>query len=332
MQIPPPVSYAERQGASIAFQVFGRGEADMVVITDPPSHLDLLWTDPDYVDVLMRLGTLARTVMYDRRGTGLSDPLEGWPTLEEEALDLEAVMEAAGCERVIVFGYGLSTLEAAYFAATRPELVDRLVLLGPFARGWEVEGTRWTTQERDELAARLKLALDRWGEGRLLDLISPELVSARTRRLWGMLERASASRAAASASWKRAMQTDIAAILPSIRVPTLVLGHETIPPTTAVVAEVADLIPGSTMREVRWSAPPTGFDDLFLPMLGEMEEFLTGERRGDDAHRRFVTTLLFTDIVGSTKLAARHGDGRWQSCSPATTSTCATWSTTTVGA
>ena len=312
MQIPPPVTYAERQGASIAFQSFGQGDRDMVVITDPPSHLDLVWTDPDYVDVLLRLGTLGRAVMYDRRGTGLSDPLAQAPTLEEEALDLEAVMDAAGCERAILFGYGLSTLEAAYFAATRPDAVERLILFGPFARGWEVEGTRWTATERDELAGRLELALDSWGQGRLLDLISPELVSPRTLRLWGTLERASASRAAARVFWKRAMETDIAAILPSIQAPTLVLGHETIPPTTAVVSEVADLIPDSTMRELGWSAPPTGFDDLWLPLADEMEEFLTGERLGDDVHRRSVTTLLFTDVAGSTELAARHGDTRWR--------------------
>ena len=312
MEIPPPVTYAEREGASIAFQVFGEGQQDMVVISDPPSHLDLVWTDPDYVDVLLRQGTLARTVMYDRRGTGLSDPLARAPTLEEEALDLEAVMEAAGCERVILFGYGLSTLEAAYFAATRPEAVERLVLLGPFARGWEVEGTRWTAEERDELAARLELALDRWGQGRLLDLVSPEMASARTRRLWGTMERASASRGAARALWSRGMATDITAILPSIQAPTLALSHETIPPTAAVVAEVADLIPGATMRELRWPAPPTGFDDFWMPILDEVEEFLTGERRGDGVHRRFVTTLLFTDIVGSTEQAARHGDARWR--------------------
>ena len=120
------------------------------------------------------------------------------------------------------------------------------------------------------------------------------------------------------------MATDITAILPSIQAPTLALSHETIPPTAAVVAEVANLIPGATLRELRWPAPPTGLDDFWLPILDEVEEFLTGERRGDGDHRRFVTTLLFTDIAGSTEHAARHGDAPGGSCSPATTSTCAT--------
>src|SRR5690349_3474695 len=103
MEIPPPVRFAERDGGAIAFQTYGDGPVDMVLIADPPSHLDLNWTDDGYVDVLLRLAHETRSIYYDRRGLGLSDPLQEPPTLESNALDLEVVLDAAGSERACIF-------------------------------------------------------------------------------------------------------------------------------------------------------------------------------------------------------------------------------------
>lgn len=312
MQIPPPISYVERAGGDLAYQVFGEGSIDIVTVADPPSHLDLLWTDPGYVDVLLRLAGITRPIMYDRRGVGLSDPLEHVPTLEEEALDLEAVMDAAGSERAVVFGYGASNGVAAYFAATRPERVTRLVLQAPTAAGWESDTEGWEPEELEAARRALADALSHWGEGRFLDLWMPRIANPRSRRLWGMLERASASRAAARAIWRRATESDLTDVLPSVQAPTLVMRHEDNLIPTAAVARVADLIPFARYREVRYAGVrPIGVADYWIPMVDEIEEFITGTR-GGEARQRTFATILFTDIVDSTAHAAMHGDTRWR--------------------
>src|SRR5262249_45710788 len=134
MQIPPRTFYAQRGGASIAYQAFGEGPA-VVMLPTAPSHLDLMWIDPGYTMVLRRLGGFAQTVIFDARGLGLSDPLDHVPTVEESADDLEAVMDAARVERAVLLAMGTAYPAAAMFAARAPERVGGLVLVGPWAVG-----------------------------------------------------------------------------------------------------------------------------------------------------------------------------------------------------
>ncbi len=310
MEIPPPIRYATRGGGSIAFQCLGTESPDLISISDPPTHLDLIWTDSGYVDVMLRLAEGRRMISYDRRGTGLSDALDGAPTLEGQALDLAAVMDEAGSDRSVLFGYGGSAAIAAYFAATRPERVDRLILLAPWDRGWQSDEDGWLPEEREGAMAKLDAALDHWGEGLMLDFVAPSLNSARNRRLFAMLERASASRALARSAFGVAIRTDISTVLPSIQAPALVLRHRDNPIPAAVVSRVADQIPDSHLVELGYEGRPRGMADFWMPVVDEINEWLTGTRSSASPHA--ITTLLFTDIVGSTAHAARVGDAAWR--------------------
>jgi class 3 adenylate cyclase len=311
MEIPPPISYAEREGVRIAFQEFGEGPDDLIMISDPPSHLDLLWTDSGYVDVLLALGEGMRTIFYDRRGTGLSDPLDQPPTLEGQALDLEAVMDAAGSERADLFGWAGSSMTAAYFAATRPGRVERLVLFSPWAHSWSEEQSRWPTDQRAAAKARMDRAIENWGDGSMLTVAAPALDTPRNRRLFGMLERASASRAVARITFDAALQLDLSSVFPSIQAPTLVVHHEDAPVPAEVVAEVAELIPGAELVRVGYDGEPHAMADYWWPTVNELRRWLTGTNEAPRSPT-MVTTLMFTDIVGSTGHAARLGDAEWR--------------------
>jgi pimeloyl-ACP methyl ester carboxylesterase len=154
-------------------------------------------------------------IAFDRRGVGLSDSFDGAPTLEAQALDLEAVLDAAGAERPALFGYGGSGAIAAYFAATRPQRVDRLILLAPWDRDWSSDGSGWSDAERDAAVTKLDDALEHWGEGLMLRLLAPALDSPRNRRFFAMLERASVGRRLVRSTLKAAVETDISTVLPS---------------------------------------------------------------------------------------------------------------------
>jgi class 3 adenylate cyclase len=311
MEIPPPISYAERDGVSIAFQEFGKGRSDLIMISDPPSHLDLLWTDSGYVDVLLAVGEGMRTIFYDRRGMGLSDPLDQSPTLEGQARDLESVMDAAGSERAALFGWAGSSMTAAYFAATRPERVDRLILFSPWAHSWSEEQSHWRTDQRAAAKAAMDRAIEHWGEGSMLTIFAPALDTPRNRRLFGMLERASASRAVARITFDAALQLDLSSVFPSIQAPTLVIDHEDAPVPVEVVAEVAELIPGAELVRVRYDGEPHAMADYWWPVVNELRRWLTGTTEAPRRPTTF-TTVMFTDIVGSTGHAARLGDGEWR--------------------
>jgi class 3 adenylate cyclase len=261
---------------------------------------------------MLRLARGRRIVFYDRRGTGLSDPLDGAPTLEGQALDLEAVIDRAGVERCVLYGIAGSCAIAAYFAATRPDRVDRLILFSPWSQDWFSDDNGWLPEERAVVVEKLETALDRWGEGLLLEVAAPRLNTPRNRRLFGMLERASASRALARAAFGAAIRTDITSVLPAIQAPTLVLRHVDTQVPAAVVAKVAELIPEATLSEVDYAGEPHAMADFWMPANAEVDAWLTGATPGERVNTTFAT-LLFTDIVGSTELAARLGDAEWRS-------------------
>lgn len=311
MQIPPPTRFAERDGGSLAYQAFGDGDLDFVMITDPPTHLDLLWTNSSYVDLLLGFANGRRVITFDRRGVGLSDSFDEPSTLEAQALDLEAVLDAAGAERPAIFGYGGSAAIAAYFAATRPERVDRLILLAPWDRDWSSGGGGWSDAERNAALAKLDDALEHWGEGLMLKLLAPALDSARNRRFFAMLERASVGRRLVRSTLKAAVETDISAVLPSVRAPALVISHRGDPIPTAVVSRVAEGIPDSNLIEIDYDGDPRAMADYWGPVLEETDAWLTGARSSQGHHTIFAT-LLFTDIVDSTTHASRLGDQRWR--------------------
>jgi pimeloyl-ACP methyl ester carboxylesterase len=170
VQIPPRTHYLRRDGPSLAYQLFGDGPP-LVVAPSVPSHLDLMWVDPAYSQVLRRLGSFARVLLFDPRGTGLSDPVDHVPTLEEAADDIEAVMDAAGLGRAVIWATVSTCPSAALFAARAPNRVQALVLLMPYAQGTRVGGGPDTIVGWDDRMAKSIAAWDEaiehhWGEGR----------------------------------------------------------------------------------------------------------------------------------------------------------------------
>lgn len=300
--ITPKTRYAHSGDASIAYQVVGDGPIDLVVINGPASHLELMWEEPATAGSFSRMASFARLVMFDRRGTGLSDPVSSPPTLEQQMDDMNAVLGAVGSERVALWGasdLGLS----AMFAATYPDRVIALVLsgVGP-------DGSHMITSEKRALF--LDAIENHWGDGTLVSLFAPSQVGNRAfEEWWGRMQRSAVSPWMARQLLEMISQTDLRAVLPTIRVPTLVThqsGDQLVP--VELGREVAALIPGARFVEVP-GADAYGWVDA--SGLVDVEEFLTGGRTSDHIDR-VLATVLFTDIVGSTEHASRLGDGRWR--------------------
>jgi class 3 adenylate cyclase/pimeloyl-ACP methyl ester carboxylesterase len=299
----PVTEYAHVGDASVAYQVVGEGPVDLIYVRGPTSQVELPWEEPQTAVGLRRLASFARLVLFDRRGTGLSDPLERPPTLEEQMEDLRAVMDAVGLTRTALLG-GHDVGLCALFAATYPDDVTALVLSGATPAG-----PSWPEEAREAVLDAIEHG---WGQGRTLPVIAPSKVGdAAFEEFWARYERAGTSPGMARRLVDLRARSDFRAILPSVRVPTMVMnrtGDAVSPP--AAGREVAALIPGARFVEL-----PGG--DIW-PFAGEMDawidevqEFLTGERHPESSDR-VLATVLFTDIVGSTELAARLDDRRWR--------------------
>jgi class 3 adenylate cyclase len=303
MVAAPPTRYAHSGDARIAFQVMGEGPPDVVFIGGPASHLDLQWDDPGTVRSRQRYASFGRLISLDRRGTGLSDPVDRPATLEQQMDDLDAVLDAAGSERVALIG-AMETGLCAMYAATHPDRVSALVLANVGVTGGVIH-------DDERRAAMLELIENHWGEGRFLALFAPSRTAdQRFVDWWTRFERSSVSPSMARKLVDLNARADLSGVLPAIRVPTLVL-HRRDNPLIPVEAgrETAALIPGARFVE----APGTdcydwpGADD---PETDLIEEFLTG-RRPQRGPERVLATVLFTDIVASTERAAELGDRAW---------------------
>jgi class 3 adenylate cyclase len=299
----PPTRYARSGDASIAYQVLGNGPCDLVVITGPASHLELMWDEPRTAQTFRRMSEFARLILHDRRGTGLSDPVWEPPTLEQQVDDLRAVLAAVGAERVSMIGgsdLGLSAL----FAATYPDQVSGLVLAGVAADGRHTLVGRARQQLLGEIESN-------WGDGALVSLFAPSQMDNREFvEWWGRMQRSAVSPGMARKLMDMTAHTNLRAVLPTIRVPTLVLhttGDRIVPVESG--REVAELIPGARFL-AREGEDAYGWIDSRWML--DVEEFLTG-RRSAPRIDRVLATVLFTDIVGSTERLSQLGDDRWRS-------------------
>jgi len=307
----PETRYALSGDVRVAYQVMGDARRDLVLAPGFVSNLELAWEYPPYERFMRRLASFARVIVFDKRGSGLSDPVLGAATIEERMDDIRAVMDAAGSERADVFGWSEGATIAAVFAASLPERVSALVLFGAYARGTPAAGYPGGIAPE---AWELLLQVDEeetWGQGfSLLTLAPSRFDDEALLRWWGRFERQSMSPTLSRAALRVSFEADIRAVLPSIRVPTLVL-HRTgdiIPVEGA--RWLAEQIPGARFVELpgddHWPWI-TGPDEI----VDELEEFLTGERHEQEPDR-VLATVLFTDIVGSTERAAALGDSRWR--------------------
>jgi class 3 adenylate cyclase len=308
----PRARYAKSGDIHIAYLVAGDGPIDIVWVPTWISQVEHLWEDPGVRYIFDRLTSFSRLIMFDRRGSGLSDPMEGAPTLEEQMDDVLAVMQAAGSRRAAVCGLLEGGQMATMFAATHPERTEALVLYATFARTtWAPDyDFAWPAEER---AARTEDLVAHWGEGLVAGGAAPSRLQADDGfREWaGRLERLAASPATIRRIMQLIGETDVRDVLTTIRVPTLVM-HRREDSFLKVEHSryMAEHIPGARYVELEGTDNLIGSGDKEA-ILGEIEEFLTGTRHQREPDR-VLATVLFTDIVGSTRRAAELGDSSWR--------------------
>jgi class 3 adenylate cyclase len=306
--------YARSGEVSIAYQVVGDGPFDLVYVPGFVSNIELMWEEPGLARFLERLASFSRLILFDKRGTGLSDPVpnDGLPTLEERMDDVRAVMDAVGSKRAALLGHSEGGNMCVLFSATHPERTTALLLVGSYAKRIRSEDYPWapTVEER---AREIEETEATWGSPEAFRALAPSKENDPDFQRWiGRYLRQSASPKAAAALLRMNTQIDVRDVLPTIGVPTLLLyrTHD----ADVHVDEgryIAERIPGSTFVEL------PGADHLMWTgdadaLLDEVEGFLTGVRRGPDPDR-VLATVLFTDVVGSTETATRVGDRAWRS-------------------
>jgi class 3 adenylate cyclase len=307
----PKTQYTKSGEVNIAYQVLGNGPFDTVFVYGLLSHLDFQWTNPAQTGLLKRLASFSRVIVFDKRGTGLSDPVGAAPTFDDRMDDVRAVMDAGGSREAAVFGYSEGGVIASLFAASYPERCRALILYETWACGLLDPGANPGGEKWLALDRTLRDNIEHWGEGRSLSWAAPSQAEDElARRIWASFERAAVSPSMAMALWEAITSCDIRAALPAISAPTLVLAHKDSRIPVENAEYLADHIPAARLVVVPGEDHvPTGRD---LAGLGdEIEKFLTGRRRSGSSDRLLATVML-TDIVGSTRKGAELGDAVWR--------------------
>jgi class 3 adenylate cyclase/alpha-beta hydrolase superfamily lysophospholipase len=308
----PETRYARRAGATIAYQVVGEGPLDLLLVPGFLSHVEWSWELPAFARFLTRLASFSRLIVFDKRGTGMSDPVDGIPSPEERTDDLRAVLDSAGSERAALLGVFDGAALAILYASEHPERVSALALYAGLAKFTQGDGYElgWSP---GAIQLYLSATEEGWGSADGAALLAPSLADDDAYRSWfSRLLRLGASPGRAVSLMRMNTELDVRDRLSSLQLPTLVLhrsgdtfvdsGHS---------RYLADHIPGARLVELpgddHW--PFAGDAEA---LVGELEELVTGERRTAPDPERVLTTLLFTDIVGSTETASSLGDDRWR--------------------
>jgi pimeloyl-ACP methyl ester carboxylesterase len=309
---PPATRYARSGDVHIAYQVFGEGELDLVLVPGYVTHVELVWEHEPAARFQEALASFARVITFDRRGSGLSDPVAEAPTLEQRMDDVRAVMDAASSERAALVGMSEGVPMSILFAATYPQRVEALVCSGGMARSTYADDYPWAVPADALLESGLELILPTWGDGSTVEIAAPSQADdPQARAFFGRMQRATASPGMMTGLARMFLELDVRDVVPSVHCPALVLHRrrdrlvnvgnahwlaEHLPDARLVVLDGDDHIP--------WYE---GADDW----LGEVQEFLTGTRAVPEPER-VLATVLFTDIVDSTRTAVALGDRRWR--------------------
>lgn len=309
----PETMYARSGELNIAYQTIGDGPIDLVFVMGWVSHLEYFWREPSFARFLLRLASFARLILFDKRGTGLSDrvPIHELPTLEQRMDDVRAVMDAVGSERAALCGVSEGGPMCSLFAATYPEKTLALVMIGTYAKRIRDDDYPWapTPEHRQQFFEEMR---EQWGGPVGLEERAPSVAGdPQFRQWWATYLRMGASPGAALALTQMNAEIDVRQVLPSIRVPTLVI-HRSEDQCLKVEEGryVAERIPGSRYVELpgKDHLPFVGDQDA---ILDEVEEFLTGVRHPFEPDR-VLATVLFAHIVDSKGHAEQMGDLRWQ--------------------
>ncbi|NND01365.1 MAG: adenylate/guanylate cyclase domain-containing protein [Acidimicrobiia bacterium] len=311
----PTTQYTTSHDLDIAYQVSGAGDQDLVYVPGFVSNVELMWDDPVLASILRRLGTFARVIRFDKRGTGMSDRVSpnDLPGLEERMDDVRAVMDAAGSERATLFGHSEGGNMATLFAATYPERTERLILASSYAKRIWSEDYPWAPKPIDR-EADIRETEEHWGDpAKIPQYMLGERANETAFRDWAARYfRMSASPKAAAQLLRMNTEMDTRAALPLVQAPALLI-YRTDDEDVAVEEGrwMASQMPNARFVELPgnahlfWAIDPRSFVD-------EIEEFMTGSRAAA-APERVLATVLFTDIVDSTRQAAAMGDQSWRS-------------------
>jgi class 3 adenylate cyclase len=326
----PETSYASCGDLSLAYQVFGDGPVELVVVPPFVSHVELPWTLPEFKAFFDQLAMFCRVLLFDKAGVGLSDPVPKVRTLDDRAAEIEAVMDAVGFGEAVLFALGEGGPAAIVFVTTRPERTRALILCGTYsftsatlvddidrdpaelrAHSLLEFGEKYTpsVEQIARMQELVRATLSGWGSGAVANVAFPSLRSRR--RQLAMFERMCASPGMARATLEAASRIDVRPILPTITTPTLVIHARDDVYAVQYGRYLADHIPGARYLElegentVPWRTEPHR-------ILTEIEEFLTGSHAAPAPSRRALRSVLFTDMVASTARAAAAGDERWR--------------------
>jgi class 3 adenylate cyclase len=293
----------------IAYQVYGSGPVDLVFVPSWVSQVEVLWENPNFARMLERMGQFARVIVFDRRGSGLSDRVEFGP-LETQIDDVRAVMRAAGSGRAFVWAETEGTAMASLFAASHPELVSGLALFTPMPRVVAADDWQWGADPNTR-EDWIRVAQTRWGDGNYIGFLAPSQQNDEDFLEWAArLERYACGPGAVPAALRQMGENDVREVLSLIGVPTLVMRRRSEGWVDRRHAEfIVDKVPDARLVEL------DGADALVLAgnvaeVTDALEEFITGTRRSYSLER-VLATVLFTDIVDSTRRAASLGDARW---------------------
>ena len=303
----PQTHYALSGEVSIAYQVMGNGAIDIIMVPGLFSHVEFMHEFPGYTAFLRRLSRFARIVSFDKRGQGLSDRMSDAPSLEQRMDDVRAVMDEIGSRRAIIFGFSEGCPMSILFAATYPNRASHLILVGGFSRGAD-------RMSDDLWQAHLEQIIKSFGRGGMIKTVIPsQLHSDAAVSQFAKLERLSSSPGAMRTLLALNRQINVSSILPTLQIPTLVVHRKTdaqVP--VALGRKLGQKIPGAKYVEY------TEGDHCFWvgeveALYGDIEEFVTGHREAVSMDlERALATVLFTDIVGSTRSAAEMGDQTWR--------------------
>jgi pimeloyl-ACP methyl ester carboxylesterase len=310
----PTTRYADSDGTSIAYQVVGDGALDLVLVLGFATHVELQWEFPPLAGFLERLASYSRLILFDKRGTGLSDPVAEVPTLEQRIDDVRAVMDAAGSDRAALFGISEGGPMSILFAAAHPDRVTALVLYGAMGRTTEAPDYPWATPAEALRESASMFIAPYWGQQAdgMVELFAPSFAAdPRASEFFARMERSAASPGMVQKIFEMFLDIDVRDVLPTIQAPTLVLHrHNDRIVNRRAGRDLAAHIPGASYVELPGVDHQPWAGDT-ESVLGEIEEFLTGTRSLPDPDR-VLATVMFTDIVSSTERAAELGDARWR--------------------
>jgi pimeloyl-ACP methyl ester carboxylesterase len=306
----PETRYAKSGDVNIAYQVVGDGPRDLVLVPGWISNIEVLWEEPSTSRFLTRLASFSRLILFDKRGTGLSDRVADMPGLEVRMDDVRAVMDTVGSERAALFGYSEGGAMCALFAATYPQRTSALIMAGAYARRRWASDYPWGVAD-SQFNGFLDDIGREWGSPYGIEARMPSMAQdARIRQWWGRYARMSASPSAAATLQRMNGEIDVRGVLSAIQTPTLIL-HSVNDQVVSIEAgrDLARRVPGAKLVELHGiDHVPYGCDAELI--VDEVQEFITGVRQHAEPDR-VLATVLFTDIVSATEKAASMGDRRW---------------------